>query len=432
PVCSITSPSNRATFSKGDTIEISVDASDENSTIHYVQFIIDGEIKFWDTESPFVYEWDTSDESCNSYVIRVIAKNDDGETASNLIRIDLEYSYSIPQEIGDGWEISSVAEQGLDIDLINAAYGRASQIPHIYSLLIIKNGYIVAEEYFNDQNVNSANPIASSTKSFTSALVGIALKEGFLTSLDQKMMDFFPEYDTPTLDPGKRDITLRHMLKNRTGYPYDSARWFFDRLLVSPLWFDYIIGSLPLETTPGTNWTYSNGCSYVLGGIITKATGMSAHEFANQYLCKPLGIEIPRWPTIPDGYTIGGGDLEITPRDMAKFGMLYLNDGYMDGKQLFPDNWVNDSLTDYSGIVENFSTFHNQRYGYLWWLTDVGGVDLWHTSGYGGNYIFTYPEKNVIFVTTADNLAIQFSAEEYSLIYAMCGLVTDYVVPAVR
>ena len=150
--------------------------------------------------------------------------------------------------------ISTPEEQGLDADMLAAAYERATEIPRIYSMLVVRNGRLVAEEYFDAQTRTTPMPVASVCKSIVGALVGIALDEGYLVSLDQRMIDFFPEYDVPGLDRRKRDITIRHLLQMRAGFPSDSTIEFFNLLTNSRDWFQLIIVDWPLERSPGTGW----------------------------------------------------------------------------------------------------------------------------------------------------------------------------------
>jgi len=129
---------------------------------------------------------------------------------------------------GDDWKVSTPAEQGLDPMLVAEVYYNAAELETIYSLLVIKNGYLIAERYFNEGSVEQKDRVQSVTKSYTSALVGIALEQGYLSSVDQKMLDFFPEVAGQITDPRKEQITIRDLLQMRSGYPWeetDPALW---------------------------------------------------------------------------------------------------------------------------------------------------------------------------------------------------------------
>lgn len=332
---------------------------------------------------------------------------------------------------GYDWKTSTPEEQGLEPGVLWSAYQRAAEIPRIYSLLVVKNGYLVAERYFNGQDVNRANPIASVTKSFTSALVGIALREGYLNGLDQKMLDFFPEYTTAALDPRKHEITLRLMLQMRTGYPFDSTSSFFDQLTGSGNWMRFIIVDHPLETDPGTSWAYSNASAILFSRILTRATGMSVMEFANWYLFEPLGTRIEVWPRDPQGYYVTSGDMHLTPRDMALFGYVYLNQGGVDRQQIVPREWVEESLADYSRTsYGDMGPYRDIRYGYLWWHAEARGRDVYFAWGHGGNFIVIVPTLDMIVVTTADAFIGDFTSASWRTEGAIFFSIADDVLPA--
>ena len=161
---------------------------------------------------------------------------------------------------GDGWKVSTSAEQGLDPMLVAELYYNAADLETLYGLLVIKNGYLIAEEYFNDGSVEQLSGRQSATKSFTSALVGIALDKGCLSSVDQKMMDFFPEFAGQISDPRKEQITIRDLLQMRAGYPWEGREPpYFDLLFLSDNW-DWLphLVDFPLTSDPGTEFQYSN------------------------------------------------------------------------------------------------------------------------------------------------------------------------------
>jgi CubicO group peptidase (beta-lactamase class C family) len=357
-----------------------------------------------------------------------------------------------PRSPDDWWRASTPEEQGLDPQIVARAYQRAAGIRTIYSLLVVKNGYLVAEEYFNGQSVHSANATASVTKSFMSALIGIALENGLFTSLDQKMLDFFPEYDVPNLDRRKGEITLRHLLQMRAGYPFDSTEDFFDKLLRSGNWMRFIVRDYALVSAPGQRHDYSNASAHLLSGILTRAAGVPTLIFANQYLFEPLGITVRAWPKDPQGYYAGHGDLGLRPRDMAKFGYLYLNEGRLDAVrpgsqravrpgsqravrpgsqhavQIVPAEWVTASFQAYSvSPYGSLGYFRNIRYGYLWWIADVGPYQVYFAWGHGGQYIVLVPELDLIVVSSADAFIGDFSDESWEMEGGIMDLIGEFV-----
>ncbi len=297
------------------------------------------------------------------------------------------------------WPVSTPEEQGLPSELFENAFSRAEELPTLYSVLVARNGHLVAERYFSGQNPNRANYIASTTKSFTSALVGIALAEGYLDSLDQRMLDFFPQYVTADLDPRKRDITIRHLLQMRAGYGNDGGEpW--ER---SPDWIGSAI-ALPLTGDPGTKWDYSTGSSNILAAILTEATGMSAEDFARIHLFGPLGIDLAYWEQDPQGYNIGGYRMYLAPRDMARFGHLYLQNGAVDGLRILPASWTRASVRSFGPTTasHHWRSITDSGYGFQWWTGRLAGLEVYHAVGHGGQEILNVPELAMTIVTTSD------------------------------
>lgn len=301
------------------------------------------------------------------------------------------------------WEMSTPGEQGIHSGVITHAFNEAEKLPFIHTLLVVRNGYLVGERYFHFYDQNDANNVFSVSKSFLSALIGIALRENYLQSLDQKMMDFFPEYINPGMDPRKFDITIRQLLTMKTGYDNSvedyGVTW---RLWInSSDWLRYAI-ELPLRDNPGERFAYITPGTHILAGILAKATGMSALEFAETYLFHPLGISIMDWERDPQGYYIGGMRMHFNARDMARFGYLYLSEGLVDNQQVIPGEWVTDSFTDYVNQNWTWGVVSEGGYGYLWWLYTINGIKAYCAVGYGGQYIILVPSLNMIVVTTSD------------------------------
>lgn len=312
----------------------------------------------------------------------------------------------------DGWLISTASEQGVDPGTLDNAYQEAQKISNLYSLLVVKNGYLIAEKYFNGSTIDTATPTASVNKSYTSALVGIALRENILTGVDQKMMEFFPEIDWQELDPRKSQITLQHMLQMRSGYPWEQQEGYLDEIYSTLHWIPFI-KDFPLTSDPGTKFGYSNFTSHMLGIIVARAAGTSLMTFGRTYLFDPLGVNVVSWPLDSYGYYFGFGDIAFTPRDMAKFGLLYLNGGVHNGNQLIPSDWIIDSFKSYSTTIysDSQSSIHQHEYGYLWWSGTSGTHRYNFAWGHGGQTIFVLNDLNMVIVTTAEYLGIQFGPE---------------------
>ena len=310
----------------------------------------------------------------------------------------------------DDWCVSTPAEQGLDPDWVLRTYQEAERLSNIYSLLIVKNGYLVAERYFNSQYLTKANPTASVTKSYVSVLTGIALRENVLTSLDQKMIEFFPEIDWQNLSPRKSQITIRQILQMRSGYPWEEFSGDLELLFSRYNWIP-LLEEIPLDSSPGTRFGYSNLTAHIMAIILARAAGTSLLTFAQTHLFDHLGVQPEYWPSDSLGYNYGSGDIYFTPREMAVFGQMALNNGQYDGSQIIPEEWIAQSLQPYSFDVYNgriLSYFAELDYGCLWWSSRVGNTPIRFAWGHGGQLIILVHDINMVVVTTADHLPGEF------------------------
>jgi CubicO group peptidase (beta-lactamase class C family) len=305
---------------------------------------------------------------------------------------------------GDDWLVSTPVAQGLDPTQVAELYYNAAKLETIYGLLVVKDGYLVAEKYFNEGSVDELSKRASVTKSYTSALVGIALEQGYLSSVEQKMLDFFPDIASGVTDARKEQITIRDMLQMRAGYPWEES----DAALWDTLWDgEYLsdIVNIPLTADPDTKFQYSNLTAHWAGIIVARAAGMDLKSFGEEHLFLPLGVEVgDDWNRDLDGYYIGCGDIQFTARDMAKFGLLYLTGGEYEGDQIISSDWVQDSLQTYSQQAwDNIGQFRDIGYGYQWWSARAGGHDVNFAWGHGGNLIVLVHDVDMVVVVTADS-----------------------------
>jgi CubicO group peptidase (beta-lactamase class C family) len=318
--------------------------------------------------------------------------------------------------------------------LVAELYYNAAELETLYSLLVIKNSYLIAEDYFNEGSVDQKDRLQSVTKSYTSALVGIAIEQGYLSSVDQKMLDFFPEVTGQITDPRKEQITIRDLLQMRGGYPWeetDPTLW--DGLLSG--YYVPLIEEFPLTAYPGDEFQYSNLTSMWLGIIVDRATDMNLKAFSEEYLFSPLGVQVGEWGTDAEGHSNGAGDLHLTPRDAAKFGLLYLNEGKSEGKQIVPAAWVQESLQSYSkdinltgGFPANWGlAISDIEYGYQWWSARSGEHRFDYAAGHGGQLIILLEELEMVIVTTTYPFYLQHDAEAWKHELATINLVAEFI-----
>ncbi len=183
-----------------------------------------------------------------------------------------------------GWKTSTPELQGMDsIKLSIAVEFIQNRLPDVYSLLVVKNGYLVYEKYFYIGSVGRSAEIRSVTKSITSTLIGIALEKGYINSVEQKLIEFFPEYYTDGLDPKKKEISLENLLTMSAGFQWNERGPISREWAWSPDRMKFAI-QLPLENRPGKVFEYNTSASHLLSGILTKTTKISTLDFANQHL----------------------------------------------------------------------------------------------------------------------------------------------------
>lgn len=300
-----------------------------------------------------------------------------------------------PRSVADGWEAASAVEAGFDEAKLRGVYERfyaEDAFPTSKSLLIVRKGKLVAEAYARKEaHATQLHHIKSASKSVTSLLLGIALAQGHLTSLDQKAYDLIPEaFDG---DPEKRAITLGDLVTMRSGLSYQNHRETTRMMIDEPESSLKFILERPRDHAPGAVANYSDGDVHLLAGIIQKAVGRNLEDFAREALFEPLGITDVKWEKHRDTIPYGAYGLYLHPRDMAKLGQLCLQRGMWNGKPIVPAQWIDDS-------VQPRVTVFDSPYGYYWWVRpELGG---YCANGHGGQYIYVVPGKDLVVVHTAE------------------------------
>ena len=312
----------------------------------------------------------------------------------------------------EGWRTSTPEEQGMDSQkLADLAAKIKERGMAVHSFLVIRNGYLVSETYFGSWKQDTVHETQSAGRSFTSALIGIAIDKGYIDGVDQRIVDFFPERTFANLDKQKEDMTLEDVLTMRSGLEGLAGDPAYQAMQNSADWVKFLLDR-PVVAPPGSQWNYCAGCSHLLTAILQKTTGINPRDFAEQYLFKPLGISGVKWMTDPAGIPYGAGGFGLTPRDMAKLGYLYLRNGQWAGQQIVSSEWVEKSTQRYAGIDEHFG------YGYHWFT--VTAMMGYAALGGGGQIILVIPGSDLVIVATA-------KTEE-----SIFDLITQYVLPAVQ
>jgi len=288
------------------------------------------------------------------------------------------------------WQTAAPEEHGIDTNRLTVALARLPRTcPSVRSLLLVRDGRLVVEHYFKGDSPETAGNVKSVSKSILSALAGIALGQGQIRSLDQPVIDFFPEYRDQLHDPRKKRITIRHLLTMSAGLEFVENGPISRRWMGSRDWHGFTLKS-KLVAEPGAEFNYSTALTHLLSGVISRATGTNTLAFAKTALLDPIGAPVAQWDKDPQGNYWGGSEVHLTPRAMAKFGYLYLNNGQWDGRQIVPAPWVQASTQQ----------TNSAHYGFLWWLDNFEGRPIYFAQGLGGQYIVVVPDLDVVLVVT--------------------------------
>jgi CubicO group peptidase (beta-lactamase class C family) len=304
----------------------------------------------------------------------------------------------------EGWRTATPESQGMDSAVIADTF-EAFRNRNVHSIVIIRNGYLIAETYNESTDTGTLQDVRSVTKSIASALTGIALSEHKFKSIDQKLAEFFPELANVPL---KSEIMIKHLLYMTSGLEWNNEDDQSSKdMMYSSDWIQNILEHSSLNK-PGAIFNYSNGDAHLLSAVLQKATGESLYDYAKSRLFAPLGIMNVNWNHDPQGYSIGSWAVGITLRDMAKIGLLYLKEGIWDGKTIIPKEWIRESLT--KRVWLNYSDGRQGGYGYFWWLKPLAQgllengtkqYDTFYAAGSGGPRIFVVPELQLILAATA-------------------------------
>lgn len=332
------------------------------------------------------------------------------------------------------WPVSTPEAQGLDAKSLAGlmtTIREGKDFPGLHCLLIVRHGSLVVEEYFNDWRAGRLHMLQSVSKSFTSALVGIAISRGEFEGVDEKVLDFFPDVtDIANMDERKAAIRLKDLLTMRSGTDYhertpDAPHWQLNRLTKG---WDKFYLDRPMVTPPGTAFNYDSGGVILLSAMLKNRTGMHADKYAERFLFEPLGIKNYFWIKNAEDHPHTGGGLNLAARDTAKFGLLYLKNGRWGDKQVVPEEWVRESFRAHVDLTVPGQP--PSGYGYLWWILapyarGSGREPVYAARGAFGQFIFIVPEYDTVVVINGDVKSAADRSRHLSLFY-------DRILSAVR
>ena len=317
----------------------------------------------------------------------------------------------------DEWPTSSPGAQGIEPQGVADTVDKIGRerLP-VHSFLLIRNGTLVEEKYFSGFKRETKHALRSCTKSVTSALLGIAIQDGVIQGVDQKVLDFFPEKADKAKDKNLAELSIEHLLTMTDGHqkeispdPADTGWNWVD------LFFDQSFAH-----KPGTVFFYDSFAPYMVAAILQKATGKTALEYLRERLFNPMGIRDVAWPADAQGINYGNSHMELRPVDMAKLGYLFLNEGNWNGQQLIPADWVAKSTAKHADTQGKMNSAEDFGYGYFWWMN---GFEGFSAHGSGGQYIFVIPGLDLVAVFTGG-----FELKEFPTPYT---LMRTLIIPAI-
>ncbi len=327
------------------------------------------------------------------------------------------------------WQTTNPEIQGMNSSVLNemVVYIQ-TYYSFTHSFLVLRNGYLVTEQYYQtDDHIYSRDCkhyIYSSTKSVTSLLVGIAIEQGYIESVHQKVLDFFPERNISNVDSRKEAMTLEHLLTMTSGMnwvewtvPPNDPRSSVNLMIGSSDWIQYVLDR-PMDHNPGEMFNYNSGGSHLLSAIIQKVTGHSTLSFAQEYLFDPLNITLEDiiWNNDPSGIVRGHTGLYLTPQNMAKIGYLYLMNGTwpFNGKHIVSSEWITNATRS------NPHLGSADGYGYQVWFTSFTDCDIkgYYAWGYNHQKIYVIPDLDIVVVFTSEG-------------HDLAKMISQFIIPSI-
>ena len=320
-----------------------------------------------------------------------------------------DYEYQIPEQLDDGWETSSMDAEGVGSEKINEMMRNIldGDIDNIHGIVVIKNGKLVLEEYFDGFDRETKHRIFSASKSVTSILIGMAIDRSMIKGVDTKIYEFFPEYEGTKWIDLQYDINLKQVLTMTAGldwndweYPGYDSRDTTRQMTRSGDWLEFVLNRDTIKQT-GKQFAYNNGLTMLLGSILKNTSGQNVIDFADKNLFARLGISDYTWDKGKGGIANTAWGLSMKLRDMAKIGYLFLRGGKWNEKRIVSQEWVYESVKDHV----NQNVFFGSGYGYQWWwgksIINEQVVETFYAAGHGGQYIFVSPSLDCVTVVTS-------------------------------
>ncbi len=305
------------------------------------------------------------------------------------------------------WEVVSPSSQQMNENVVLGIESVVSNLNNVYSFILIRNGKIVSEQYQNEKTADSLLNICSITKRITSSLIGIAIDKSIINGDQTLIHNYFPEISNFQADPKWNDINIYHLENMISGMDWVEVMHLpaFQSNFMNPLPF---IFSRSISKTTGQNFSYNTVSTHLLSYIVQRASNQNTDDFAVEKLFNLIGIKKFNWMKDGNGVVNGGAGLELKARDLARFGLLYMQNGQWCNKQVISESWINKSL--YTPVIldtlesvilatsPDEVTNTGMSIGNTWWTREFMGKTVHYGDGYGGQILMLIPEINIIIV----------------------------------
>jgi CubicO group peptidase (beta-lactamase class C family) len=306
---------------------------------------------------------------------------------------------------------------------------RDNTFKEINSIIVLKDGKLLIEEYFNGASREQTHDARSVGKTFAATMLGIAIQEGHIISADQTLSEFYDLKKYKNFDPKKGNISLKNLMtmsSNFNGNDMDeNSIGNEENMYPTPNWVEWTL-NLPLDSSrkSGASWHYFTAGAVLLGDVLHQKVPNGLENYTREKLFTPLSISNFKWQFTPQKVANTAGGLQLTPLDFAKFGQLYKNGGTWQGKQILPESWVKASLSRQIEVP-----FDGMGYGYFMWnrllKSNNKSYDTYNCLGNGGNRIVVIPETAFVIVVTASAYNKPYGHQQVD------DILTKYVLPAI-
>jgi CubicO group peptidase (beta-lactamase class C family) len=336
-----------------------------------------------------------------------------------------------PIRLSADWTTTSPETVGASSEGLESALQVAIGIERLKSLVVVKDGVIIMEEYLHGAESSDLFDVRSVTKSIVSTLVGMAIKDGYIPDMNATIGERL-SFVMEDMDEVNQSVTIHDLLTMSGGWQYDEWN--------GPSYQQWIASGQPERwplvqprvAAPGAQFTYNSAAVHLLGVLTEQFLDCTLIQYASQELLTPIGIVHKQWEMLPGGYPNGGAGIDLQARDLARFGQLFLQDGMSGDRRILPEDWVAEATTPAYSWRSSFGPLKEMSYGYLWWTDDNGGDPVYLAWGYGGQFVYVKPSSRLVVVTTTDWSGVnQEPGGESAVARAAMNLIHTHVVPAV-